>query len=374
MNGLPPSVLMEFRRREGQRRLLALQFRREFALRGWPERFQQDGPREGETKWENGRQYVFHGSRWHRVESPIGVSPNTEENLSFEESVRRLQSERHRAMKERFLMHAKHVVGEPSQVLDVVGDWKDGSENSVLIRWDRPVPFDQLGYAAAHMGLDAEQKAVVWLSGDPQGPDRYYRFVSQVPVEELRERLADTGFFAWSLDLRQQPRLGVHLLVEGEDGQALITRFQEKHEEVIVPGSDLMTPGRVGSIEGESREKAAELFRKVIEEYESRFRSSRMSDPEKRREIIKILEERRKKALALVAPGPDASWDEKKLYAIRRSVYGSGRPVDLERMERLQMRNSMAIAHRDAKAANSGPHAKYYPSVILPLQAPRKRG
>lgn len=371
MNGLPPSVLMEFHRREGQRRLLALQFRREFALRGWPERFQQDGPREGDTKWENGRQYVFHGSRWHRVESPIGVSPNTEENLSFEESVRRLQSERHRAMKERFLMHAKHVVGEPSQVLDVVGDWKDGSENSVLIRWDRPVPFDQLGYAAAHMGLDAEQKAVVWLSGDPQGPDRYYRFVSQVPVEELRDRLADTGFFAWSLDLRQQPRVGVHLLVQGKKGQEQISRLQQAHREIIVVGTEVISPGRFGGIEGNTREEAARLYRQTIEEYQNRFRSEKSCD---REAIRQLLEERRQKALALLPPGADASWEEKKMYAIRRMMYGTGEPVDLDAMERLDMQISMNIAHKDAEAQYSVGEGRKYPSVILPLQAPRKRG
>ena len=44
---------------------------REFYRRGWPQvrlRYAQEpGPREDQIKWENGRQYVLRGGRWHRV-------------------------------------------------------------------------------------------------------------------------------------------------------------------------------------------------------------------------------------------------------------------------------------------------------------------
>lgn len=181
---------------------------REFYRRGWPraaQRYaQQAGPQEGETKWENGRQYVFHDRRWHRVASPLAASPNVEESLSFEESVRRLQSERHQAMRAKFIQHAQEAVGVPNRVVDVVGDWKDGSENSVLIEWDRPIASDHLRYAAARMGLEAQQKAVVWLSGDPNGDDRYFRCVCRLAPEQAREILAGSGFYAWSLDVSQE--------------------------------------------------------------------------------------------------------------------------------------------------------------------------
>lgn len=59
--------LSRIRRRDELRAAL----QREFYRRGWPrpaQRYaQQKGPQEGETKWENGRQYVLRGGRWHRV-------------------------------------------------------------------------------------------------------------------------------------------------------------------------------------------------------------------------------------------------------------------------------------------------------------------
>ncbi|RMG02019.1 MAG: hypothetical protein D6741_04365 [Planctomycetota bacterium] len=370
MYGMDSAVLMAFRRREYRRRLLVVQFRRAFAEAGWPQHYaEDDGPREGDTKRKGTREYIFHDHRWHVLESPLVVSPNTAEDLPFEEAVRRLHSEEHRAMKEKFLEQAKKIVGEPSKVLDVVGDWKDGSENSVLLEWDRPVPFDQLQYAAARMGLEANQKAVVWLAGAPDGEDQYYRFTAGVPVDELRDRLTEAGFVAWSLDLTHANGIGVYLLVLGKDGLDQIREFEARHQSIIVPKTTLLTPGHFGGLEGDTREEAAEVYRRVIEEYERRFRRLRPVDREKWR---RIFEERRRKALALVPPGPNATWEEKKMYAIRRAMYGSGEPVDFDAMERLDMEIAMGIAHINARARYSAEEGRAYPSVFMAMRVPNE--
>lgn len=95
------------------------------------------------------------------------VSPNTREDLKFEDAVRGLSS----SEETNLMRRAKNlgcVVKRQIRTLRALGSWSDGAEPSVLLR----VNSDEstLRYLMSRLGRDANQKAVIYFHPLPAGP------------------------------------------------------------------------------------------------------------------------------------------------------------------------------------------------------------
>jgi hypothetical protein len=99
------------------------------------------------------------------------LSANTDERLSVAQAFDRLRSPVH--------AHFRGVVGAildqlevgRYRVVDGVGDWSDGAENSILVKFADATDENTLRYAAVWFGLLANQKSVLAFVADPAGPD-----------------------------------------------------------------------------------------------------------------------------------------------------------------------------------------------------------
>src|SRR5262249_14274713 len=89
------------------------------------------------------------------------LSPNTDDGLSLDEASRRLQSrqQRHLAQLARDILAG--LGAKDVRVLDSLGDWSAGVENSMLIEIPDTIGPPTLRYAAARLGLIARQQSVL---------------------------------------------------------------------------------------------------------------------------------------------------------------------------------------------------------------------
>lgn len=101
------------------------------------------------------------------------VSPNIEENLTFDMAEKRLNSPRQITIK-KISEDINKQLGLDSEISDAVGDWADGAENTLFIH-DKKVPdYETLRYGAALKGKAADQKSVIPFMVDENGKDMLY--------------------------------------------------------------------------------------------------------------------------------------------------------------------------------------------------------
>lgn len=103
----------------------------------------------------------------------IFASPNRSMNLSLKEAVRKLDSAEEAAI----IVAAREVacrLGAKAKVSKSVGNWADGSENSVLIRAEGDAA--SLRYADAWLGRRFGQKEVLHFIVQPSGASSMYIF------------------------------------------------------------------------------------------------------------------------------------------------------------------------------------------------------
>jgi hypothetical protein len=82
-----------------------------------------------------------------------------------------------------------------AELFDAVGDWADGSENSVAAVFQERKSDEYLQRLAARIGLAADQKAVLWWRTDPEGSDAIHEMVwpKSVSMDEARQAMVDVG-------------------------------------------------------------------------------------------------------------------------------------------------------------------------------------
>lgn len=120
-----------------------------------------------------------HGN-WARGVSAEGratefVSPNIEDNLSWDRVEGNLHSARHTAVFRAGLAVNK-LVGLPSESHTAVGSWGDGREGSIVTTTASSRDFESVRVAAAMKGLLADQKAVIAFRERPEGKATLYHF------------------------------------------------------------------------------------------------------------------------------------------------------------------------------------------------------
>jgi hypothetical protein len=94
------------------------------------------------------------------------VSPNTSENLKLNEAIRGMDSPEEAQLR-RKAINLSCVVRSRIRTFKALGSWSDGAEHSVLLR----VQSDEatLRYVLSRMGLDAQQKYVIYFHPQPKG-------------------------------------------------------------------------------------------------------------------------------------------------------------------------------------------------------------
>lgn len=213
-------------------------------------------------------------------QSFVAASPNTDENLSFEQAQSRVRSG-NQAQFRKLSNHILDTIGLKNyKSFDAIGDWNDGAENSVLQVINGAKDPRQVDYAAAWYGLLGHQKSVLTFHSDPNGPDSVY----QIPVQEtdtakIRDQLNSHGIHFRTI----VPTTTGHLVVVVDQGRTLrpyIARFAEEHDAPIREAT-----GKTNFIGGSTRAEARSRFRDAIREHESRqsvhsrYRPPVQSDP-----------------------------------------------------------------------------------------------
>jgi hypothetical protein len=99
------------------------------------------------------------------------VSPNTRDDLKLEDAIQGMDSQEERIL----LSRARNlgcVIKRTVSTMPAVGSWSDGAEHSILIR----VNADEstIRYLMSRLGIDANQKAVVYFHPQAKGRARIY--------------------------------------------------------------------------------------------------------------------------------------------------------------------------------------------------------
>jgi len=120
----------------------------------------------------------------------IFVSPNTGE-LDYATAKKRLSSEEHKA----FGDLARKEVGDEAYVESAIGDWADGAEDTYAISFNRPKTFDETRMIAAKLGIAGQQKGVLHVVADPNGPDTLNKvtFPEGVSLDRARKAMISSG-------------------------------------------------------------------------------------------------------------------------------------------------------------------------------------
>jgi hypothetical protein len=192
------------------------------------------------------------------------LSPNTEDDLPFDEARRRLRSEE-QARGRRLAAGALDRLGvRGHEVRDALGDWEGGAENSVVVAVPGAPDPAALCCAAAWFGLLARQRAVAVFLADDQGPHALYRIdVADDEPDAVRSALDRHGVPARTL----LPTADGHAVLvydtQGDLGPGL-GRFAAARKTAL-----RRTPGTVACLGGATRADAERQFREVIRRHEA---------------------------------------------------------------------------------------------------------
>lgn len=190
------------------------------------------------------------------------VSPNTEENLSLDEAIRKLNSREQSAL----ITQVRRVGCETRLnplVLSSIGSWSDGAENSTLFKTS--TDNARMRYAVATLGKHARQKAVLYFRENPNGTARLYILYPQLLNLRTLSKLLDTAGIAFRTLVPLKNRTLVYVV-------DLKDELREK-----IPTAARVLKAKVRGLRGdasfighdEDRQKAQTIFAEEIRMFES---------------------------------------------------------------------------------------------------------
>jgi hypothetical protein len=205
-------------------------------------------------------------------QSYSSFSPNTEENLAFEDAYQRSQSSNQQAFR-KITDHVLKQLGVKGQSYDAIGDWVDGAENSVMQEINDPSDPDTLRYASAWYGLLGNQKAVLIFHSLRDGPDSVYSMdVPESDITKVRQQLTTSGVpFRTIVPTKNGVRVVVY--DEKRAWREKVGQFASHYHATVREAL-----GRGEYIGGVTRSAARREYRQVIDSYE-RTHSRRHSPP-----------------------------------------------------------------------------------------------
>lgn len=193
------------------------------------------------------------------------LSPNTRAHLTPAEASLQLQSDEHR----RFRRIAEQILGQiglsDHRTFNSIGDWSDGVENSIYVEIRTPTDLAALGYAAAHFGLQAGQRAVLVCRADPHGNDGVYELeFAENNLASLRRTLDRYGL-PFRTFIPKDAGYRVVIFDENRQWRAKVAALATS------PGSPLKEIRATGKyLGGDTLHDARERFSRVIRDYEAR--------------------------------------------------------------------------------------------------------
>lgn len=141
------------------------------------QKYSDDQPRDDHGRWTDAG---GGGGSVGEPDKPSGVemvSPNVHENLTFDQALHALDSERaHEVLNES--RQVDKILAIPSEHDPAIGAWSDGAENSIIATITGRTTFDMIEASAAMKGMIADQKAVIPFHVEENGPDSMYRFTT----------------------------------------------------------------------------------------------------------------------------------------------------------------------------------------------------
>lgn len=188
-------------------------------------------------------------------------SPNTEENLKFEDAWQRLNSpEQQQAIsKAQFLINS--VFKGQGTVQSAIGDWQDGAENSAVVT----VPGHNkraLDYTMATLGKELNQKAVLSFVHDNTGDDRVYSLHTNQDVQSIRKVLQENGINFRTI-VPEGKGATVHVF---DQGGKMIDAIGKASQQLGVKGLSVIA-GTGEFIGGDTREEGQKQYEQVIGRY-----------------------------------------------------------------------------------------------------------
>lgn len=185
-------------------------------------------------------------------------SPNTEEGLSLEESLRRLTSPGQQRFRRLTGDILRQLAVGPAVVHDAIGDWADGVENSLLVVLPRSPDAVRLRWAAAWFGLAADQKAVLAFRPNPRGVDLLVTLTLPTSLAEARVHLDRHGIRGRTI---LPHTTGCRILVLDERGSRLdlLSRLA-----FHLGGRIEVSRGHGVSLAGPTRDEARRCYREVL--------------------------------------------------------------------------------------------------------------
>ena len=118
-----------------------------------------------------------------RVVSYGFVSPNTTQNLKFEQAIAAMNSTAETVLR-RKAINLSCVVRTQIRAFRALGSWSDGAEHSVMVRFTSDE--DTLRYVVSRMGRDAQQKYVIYFHPEPGGAADLYTLRARSKARNLR--------------------------------------------------------------------------------------------------------------------------------------------------------------------------------------------
>jgi hypothetical protein len=192
------------------------------------------------------------------------LSANTDENLSPAEALRRLRSNEQAVFRQLAGDILRQVGAARADVVDAVGDWSDGAENSLLAVVPVPPDLATLRYAAAWFGLLAGQKGVLAFRPGNGGPDGLATLdVPGRDLARLRQALDAHGIEARTI----VPTAAGQRVVVFDEGGRWRGRLERLGRWCGVPVR--VTAGTGAYVGEQSRGLARQKYRELIAAYEN---------------------------------------------------------------------------------------------------------
>jgi uncharacterized protein (TIGR02996 family) len=203
-----------------------------------------------------------------RYASVTFASPNTDQNLDFNASFKRMQSP-HQAAYRSLAEHLYRQLGLNGKFRNAIGDWTDGAENSLVHTLEEGGDLEKMKYAAAWLGLLGNQKAVLHFQEKKDGPDSVYEIhLPGAKPEDVRKSL-DQHQIAYRTLVPEDGGVRVLVYDQGRQLRPNVSLFAGTHNARVRESTG---QGQfIGdSSDSPTRTAARSAYRKLIDAFESR--------------------------------------------------------------------------------------------------------
>lgn len=205
------------------------------------------------------------------------MSPNVDENLTFDQAYSRLHSSNQAAYHEVAKDVLKQANLQAIKSLNAVGDWSDGAENSIV----QVLPAADPGltrYVAAWHGLLLNQKSILHFASDPKGQDSVYQVtIHQPDTAKVRADLSRFGIQYRTII----PGRDSNTVLVYDQGGGLRSNIEAFAEDQDASVRETRGTGELigASSRNPSRTEARAKYREIIREYEAKTKGQNSPGP-----------------------------------------------------------------------------------------------